>query len=122
MGLLANRIAKNRPSSEEIARSIDRVCSVLSKVPGVWRIYIFGSCADETYQCNSGLDVAVIFETKSDYLHQKRQVLRSKIDTALPWEPSLLLREQFEEKKDVGGLAFEIFHRGTLLYDAGTEF
>ena len=122
MGLLANRLAKNRPSSEEIARSIDRVCNVLSKVPGVWRIYIFGSCVDETYQCNSDLDVAVIFETKSDYLHQKRKILRSKIETALPWEPSLLLREQFEEKKDVGGLAFEIFHRGTLLYDAGTEF
>jgi predicted nucleotidyltransferase len=122
MGLLANRIAKNRPSSEEIARSIVRVRSVLSMVPGVWRIYIFGSCVDETYHCNSDLDVAVIFETKSDYLHQKRQVLRSKIDTALPWEPSLLLREQFEEKKDVGGLAFEIFHRGTLLYDTGTEF
>lgn len=121
VGNLASRIRRNRPSVEELEASVEKLRRALSAIPGIWRIYLFGSCADLSHSCDSDIDIAVIFEDKAAYLAQRSNVLRMRVVTCLPWEPALLLRTDFEKRREVGGLSYEIFHRGRLIHDAGAE-
>lgn len=121
VGILADRIQGHRPTEQHVAASIENLKCAFAGIAGVWRIYIFGSCADRTYHARSDIDAAVIFNSRSDYMAQRRSILRAKVETFLPWEPVLMIRDDFEQKRNTGGLAFEIAHRGTLIHDQGTE-
>lgn len=87
------------------------------------RIYLFGSYANNTYTDESDFDFYIILpdgvtdiagETTKAY-KAVRSVKRRPVDIIVG------TRSRFEARKDIPSVENEVFKKGVLLYDAGSE-
>lgn len=87
------------------------------------RIYLFGSYANDTYTDESDLDFYIILpdgatdlagETTKAY-KAVRTVKRRPVDIIVG------TKSRFEERKEIPSVENEVFRKGVLLYDAGSE-
>lgn len=96
-------------------------------------IYIFGSFLSTEFTNASDLDVAVIVNdtwSTKDFYNQVFQAAYAKNTTAdkpndlrksnrlIDWPLDLLVFKQshFNSKKEIGGVCFDIFHQGIVIY------
>ena len=78
--------------------------------------YLFGSFLQDDFNAESDIDLAVILPKgidKQSFLTKWRQ-FPAFVDW--PFDLVVFEREQFEKKKNVGGVAFEIREDGVELY------
>lgn len=87
------------------------------------RIYLFGSCASNTFTKESDLDFYIVVrddiadlpaETARAY-KAIRRVKQRPVDIILG------TRSRFEARKEIPSVENEVYRKGVLLYDAGNE-
>ena len=79
-------------------------------------VYVFGSFAKNQFTAASDLDISIIIP---DTASEKEFLIKLKENGPLSnWPLDLVIvnRSRFEERKDYGGICFEINHSGIELY------
>ncbi len=79
-------------------------------------IYIFGSYTKDQFTAASDLDLSIIIP---DLLSEKEFLVKLKKEGPLSdWPLDLVIvnKSRFENRKDYGGICFEVYHSGIELY------
>ncbi len=95
----------------------DLLQSIVKKLvagSGVEAVYVFGSFATKQMSEASDLDIAVIVADGVDTNHFRKSIARPL--STWPLDLIIVNRSRFEERKDYGGVLFEVHVEGIELY------
>jgi predicted nucleotidyltransferase len=97
---------------------LERVVACLQHCAGVHEIRVFGSYASDTLSAASDVDVAVIVSAPA---FADRQRLRGRVSKAHgpgdpPYDLLFIPLEDFQARKDFGGICYDVFHGGETLW------
>ena len=109
-------VTKQAIPREIIEKELQQVAQVLIKLTPMY-LYLFGSAATKKLTDQSDMDFLLVFKDKETLrMAQKAlgpQYPLSEISVDLVW----MTRDEFQQKKNLGGVAFEAFNSGELLYE-----
>ena len=72
--------------------------------------YLFGSGATNTMTADSDLDLLLVFKNEDELKIAKTEIIHSTQTIAIDW--IFKLADEFEVRKNMGGVCFEAFHYG----------
>ncbi len=121
MGILADRLGDKAPSADEIKQLCEAACNKFLTYSSPLYIYLFGSAAKGHFSYSSDLDFALIFKTKDEALVAKKKILGLLILANCPVDVLFFDLDTFEQRKNYGGVCFEIFHSGKIIYQETTR-
>lgn len=112
MGL--NKLAASyNPGFDPKDRARALAKDLASTFPGL-QVYLFGSAASGRFTEDSDLDLLLVYPDGTD-LAASQKTLYSKRWTDIAVDFICVTQEQFDKKKNLGGICFESFHYGMKL-------
>jgi predicted nucleotidyltransferase len=106
-------------TDEERIRRTETTCAAIVMILSPKLVYVFGSAAHgENFDAESDIDCLAVLEKPEDAARSWKHF--GKIRKQLNWSLDLvcLSEDEFERKKDIGGVAFIATHEGKLVYKA----
>ncbi len=107
--------AKREAYRQDLAASLERIVTVLSRRPEVWRIVLFGSYAEGRADLLTDLDLLVVMESSLDFVSRTAALYRDLGSTV---DMDLLVYTP-EEIKSIGrrGFLHRVLAEGKVLYE-----
>lgn len=120
MGILAAKLLNSDIPPKKV--DFDQLTSKILSLVAPEKIIIFGSAKDALLSPLSDIDIAVLFADKASLLEGKKKILNSKIFNDIETDFLFYTIDQFNKKSQIGGVCFEIFHTGNVIYDKKSDF
>jgi len=116
MGLLKERLHPTLIPQAEVDREVANILFKLTSLVAVNAVYLFGSAADGTMNTLSDIDLCVVFPSKAALVESKRKIFSNGAFSLFSIDWILIDQETFDQKKDLGGVCFDVFHYGRRIY------
>lgn len=107
-------LLKLSPNNQVNFDPIQKAQSVINQIPSqnlIIEAYLFGSAVNGIFTPDSDLDFVLSCKTTDDIKKLQKEVYSANFsDIAIDW--IFKLTEEFENRKNMGGVCFEAFHYG----------
>ncbi len=104
------KLAKYNQVDFDSITKIKEILNSLLLVDVVHEAYLFGSAVNGIMTADSDLDIVLVFQNQTDLDEVKKEIFSKRFDIAIDW--IFKIKSEFEERKNLGGICFEAFHRG----------
>lgn len=101
---------------EEMLAKTRRFILELRKRCNPLQVYLFGSLSTKNFKLGSDIDLLLIFKTAENIRESRKSLTgMSRLISGIPTDLLFMTEEDFETKKDSGGIPFIAFREGILL-------
>lgn len=90
------------------------VDSLVKKIK-VSEVYLFGSVASDQFTKDSDIDLLLVFENQ-DLLEHAKKIIYGKPLSTVGVDYILKTKEEFDKRKSIGGVCFEVLQHGVQLF------
>lgn len=120
MSYLEAKLGK-RPSAKVKEKVLSELKGLLLQGDKPDRIYIFGSVLEDSFTFASDIDVAIFFESQDKLQNAKKEIYKKTKKLEFPTDILFFELQDFEKKKEIGGVCMEIYKKGKLIYDKRSD-
>lgn len=115
------RFVLPKPDLKVVEAEILQIKTAILRYTHPLEIYLIGSFVSGAFDAESDLDFLVVYTTREEAKGAYSSILNNLLDRKFPLDLICLPSEDFEKKKAMGGISFEAFHHGKLLFKRGEE-
>lgn len=119
MGLIADQL--NTENHLDVKSVVEQIKAYITSEFQPESIYWFGSSFSGQMTKASDIDLAILFDTKESLASARAKIVRyiDILDTKI--DVSFFLKDYFDKKKEIGGIAYVIATTGKKIYDKNTS-
>lgn len=104
-------------SKQERLERIEKKCSAIIDVLSPKEIYLFGSAVScENFSEGSDIDCLAVLGSETEASRWWKKYGKIRRQFSWPLDLVCLSEQEFERKKNLGGIAFIAFHEGIRIY------
>ena len=112
----AFKFTRKPVSRSKILQAVDTLVREIVVSGNILSIYLFGSASEGKQSDQSDIDLLIVVPDVSTIKSSQKKLRHIQKLTDFPVDLVWVDREQFERKKDIGGVCMIAFHDGQRVY------
>jgi predicted nucleotidyltransferase len=115
------KLTARRYHLSELWPEIAKILEHIVAESGPRAVYLIGSAVRDEFTEYSDLDFVIVVDDAQSVRASRGRIHRNRPCREVPVDFMVIDQARFDERADVGGIAFEAKHHGKSLYQRGSE-